>query len=62
MSVYIYIDIYIYMRVCIYIYMCIYIFQGDNIIRKIRNITAFKKKVSLNKLYIFDIYKKDTQS
>ena len=42
--------------------MCIYIFQGDNIIRKIRNITAFKKKVSLNKLYIFDIYKKDTQS
>ena len=62
MSVYIYIDIYIYMRVCIYIYMCIYIFQGDNIIRKIRNITAFKKKVSLNKLYIFDIYKKGTQS
>ena len=60
MSVYIY--IYIYACVYIYIYMCIYIFQGDNITRKIRNITAFKKKVSLNKLYIFDIYKKDTQS
>ena len=32
------------------------------LIRKIRNITDFKKNVSLNNLYIFDIYKKGTQS